>query len=155
MHCPSHPPSFDHSNDIWCTAQIIKLLITQFSPVSRTTHHTQPSSTLFYCLVVTCFENVSTPYCSNVMWNESATSVVPLTTITRQYIHVLGSQQATKMLQQISKGLFEHKREQPEQTVHKQLQQTARTPPPKLYTNSYNKLPERPLPNCTQTVTTN
>jgi hypothetical protein len=34
MPSPSHPPSFDHSNYVWRGAQVMKLLIVQFSPTS-------------------------------------------------------------------------------------------------------------------------
>jgi hypothetical protein len=33
MPCPSHPPWNDHSNYIWQRAQVMKLVIMQFSPV--------------------------------------------------------------------------------------------------------------------------
>jgi hypothetical protein len=33
--CPSHPPWLDHSNYIWRRVQVMKLLITQFSPTSH------------------------------------------------------------------------------------------------------------------------
>jgi hypothetical protein len=32
---PSHPPWFDHPNNIWCSAQLMKLLIMQSSSASR------------------------------------------------------------------------------------------------------------------------
>jgi hypothetical protein len=32
---PSHSPACGHPNDVWWTAQIMKLLTVQFSPVSR------------------------------------------------------------------------------------------------------------------------
>jgi hypothetical protein len=35
MPCPSHPPWLDHSNYTWRRVQVMKLLITQFSPTSR------------------------------------------------------------------------------------------------------------------------
>jgi hypothetical protein len=31
MHRPSHPPWFDHPNNIWWRVQIMELLIMQFS----------------------------------------------------------------------------------------------------------------------------
>jgi hypothetical protein len=34
MPCPSHPPWFDNQNNIPCGVQVLKLPITQFSPVS-------------------------------------------------------------------------------------------------------------------------
>jgi hypothetical protein len=34
MPCPSHPPWFDHSNFTWRRAQVMKLLIMQFSSTS-------------------------------------------------------------------------------------------------------------------------
>jgi hypothetical protein len=33
MHCLFHPPWLDHSNFIWRTVQVVKLLIMQFSPM--------------------------------------------------------------------------------------------------------------------------
>jgi hypothetical protein len=33
-HCPSHPPRFDHPNNIWWRIQIMKFLIMQPSPAS-------------------------------------------------------------------------------------------------------------------------
>jgi hypothetical protein len=35
MPYPSHPPWYDHSNYVWLRVQVMKLLIMQFSPISR------------------------------------------------------------------------------------------------------------------------
>jgi hypothetical protein len=35
MSCPSHPPWLHNSNYIWRRVQVTKLLIMQFSPISR------------------------------------------------------------------------------------------------------------------------
>jgi hypothetical protein len=45
MPCPSHPPWLNHSNYVWRGAQVMKLLIMQFPPISR--HFIPPLSTLF------------------------------------------------------------------------------------------------------------
>jgi hypothetical protein len=35
MPCPSHPPLLDHSDYVWRGVQVMKVLIMQFSPISR------------------------------------------------------------------------------------------------------------------------